>query len=120
MFVRMDMSLKYSQKRNFFHFFEQKRQNFQKQRGCCAPRAPPPPVFTPLLHQSTILRILKKRTTVEIYTRNTEMKTKKQHVQLNCWKLYTILKPHVQSILDDETYFSLTDDISCNRQILNN
>ena len=31
MFVRMDLSLKYSQKRNFFHFFEQKKQNFQKQ-----------------------------------------------------------------------------------------
>ena len=30
MFVRMDLSLKYSQKRNFFHFFEQKKQNFQK------------------------------------------------------------------------------------------
>ena len=33
MFVRMDLSLKYSQKRNFFNFFEQKKQNFQKQRG---------------------------------------------------------------------------------------
>ena len=33
MFVRMDLSLKYSRKRNFFHFFEQKKQNFQKHRG---------------------------------------------------------------------------------------
>ena len=30
MFVRMDLSLKYSQKRNFF---EQKKKNFQKQGG---------------------------------------------------------------------------------------
>ena len=37
MFVRTDLSLKYSQKRNFFHFFEQKNQNFQKQGGCRAP-----------------------------------------------------------------------------------
>ena len=33
MFVRMDLSLKYSQKCNFFHFFEQKKQNFQQQGG---------------------------------------------------------------------------------------
>ena len=40
MFVRMDLSLKYSQKRSFFHFFEQKNQNFQKQGGCRTLRAP--------------------------------------------------------------------------------
>ena len=40
MFVRMDLLLRYSQKRNFFHFFEQKKQNFQKQ-GVFAPHAPP-------------------------------------------------------------------------------
>ena len=45
-FFRMDLSLKYSQKRNFFQFFEQKRQNFQKQ-GVDAPHAPL--VFTPLI-----------------------------------------------------------------------
>ena len=42
MFVRMDLSLKHSQKRNFFHFLEQKNQNFQKQGGCRAT------LFTPL------------------------------------------------------------------------
>ena len=50
MFVRIDLSLKYSQKCNFFHFFEQKKQNFHnKQRGCRAP------LFTPL--HATIERI---------------------------------------------------------------
>ena len=39
MSVRMDLSLKYSQKRNFFHFFEQKKPKFPKAEGC---RAPPP------------------------------------------------------------------------------
>ena len=38
MFVRMDLSIKYSQKRNIF--FEQKKQNFQKQGGFRTPRAP--------------------------------------------------------------------------------
>ena len=43
MFVRMDLSLKYSQKRNFFHFFEQKKkQNFQKQGVLRAP-----PIYAP-------------------------------------------------------------------------
>ena len=36
--------------------------------------------------------------------------------KFNCWKLFKILKPHVQLILDDEKYFSLTEDISCNRK----
>ena len=45
MFVRMDLSLKYSQKRNFFHFFEQKKQTFQKQ-GVVMLHALP--LFTPL------------------------------------------------------------------------
>ena len=46
MFVRMDLSLKYSQKRNFFHFFEQKNQIF-KSRGVDAPHAPPPRSYAP-------------------------------------------------------------------------
>ena len=47
MFVRMDLSLKYSQKRNFFHFFEQKKkQHFQKQ-GVDAPHAPSPRIYAP-------------------------------------------------------------------------
>ena len=41
MLVRMDLSLKYSQKRNFFHFFEQRKQNFQKQGGLMRPMPPP-------------------------------------------------------------------------------
>ena len=39
MFVRMGLSLKYSQKRNFFHFFEQKNKIF-KRRGVEAPPSP--------------------------------------------------------------------------------
>ena len=42
MFVRMDLSLKYSQKCHFFHFFEQKKQNFQQQGGLT-----PPPYLRP-------------------------------------------------------------------------
>ena len=46
MFIRMDLSLKYSQKRNFF---EQKKTKFSKAGGFTRARAPPPlPVFTPL------------------------------------------------------------------------
>ena len=43
MFVRMDLSLKYSQKRNFF---EQKKQNFQKHGGGGVD-APFPPYLRP-------------------------------------------------------------------------
>ena len=41
MFVRMDLSLKYSQKRNLFHFFEQKTKIF-KSREVVAP-----PIYAP-------------------------------------------------------------------------
>ena len=43
MFVRIDLPLKYSQRRNFFHFFEQKKQNFQKQGGVA-----PHPIYAPV------------------------------------------------------------------------
>ena len=44
------------------------------------------------------------------------MKIKKKHAQLNCWKLYKVLKLHVQLIFDDEKYFSLTRNTFCNRK----
>ena len=47
MFVRMDLSLKYSQKRNFFHFFQQKEQNFQKEGGLTRPTRLPSPYLRP-------------------------------------------------------------------------
>ena len=37
MLVRMDLSLKYSQRRNFFHFFEQKKNKIFKSRGLSRP-----------------------------------------------------------------------------------
>ena len=70
------------------------------------------------VHQSTTLRILKNKTIVTIYTGKSAPKyrdeTQKKRAQLNCWKLDKVLKPHVPLILDDEKYFSLTGDISCN------
>ena len=53
MFVRMDLSLKYSQKRNFFHFFEQKNKIFESW-GIVAL-----PLFTPLntgVHTAKVTR----------------------------------------------------------------
>ena len=72
------------------------------------------------VHQLTISRTLKNKTTVKIYTRKSAPKYRNENqtkrAQLNFWKLYKVLKLHVQLILDDEKYFSLTGDISCNRQ----
>ena len=69
-------------------------------------------------HQSMISRFIKSKTTVKIYALKSAPKyrneNQKQRAQLNCWKLYKILKLHVQLILDDEKYFSLTEDISYN------
>ena len=59
---------------------------------------------------------LQSKYILENQPQNTEMETKKRCAQLNCWELYKVLKPHVQLILDDETYFPLTGDLSCNRQ----
>ena len=68
-------------------------------------------------HQSTISCTLTNKTTVKIYTRKSapkyRNKNQKQHGLLNYWKLYKVLKPYVQLILDDEKYFSRTGDISC-------
>ena len=48
-FVWMDLSLKYSQKRNFFHFFGQKKNKiFNSRRLSRAP--PPPPIYAPDSH----------------------------------------------------------------------
>ena len=43
MFVRMDLSLKYSQKRNFLNFFEQKKTKFSKAGGLT--RFSPPRIY---------------------------------------------------------------------------
>ena len=73
-----------------------------------------------VVHQSTISRTLKNQPTVKIYTQKSTPKyrneNQKKRAQLNSWKLYKVLKPHVQLILDDENYFSLTRNISCNRK----
>ena len=72
------------------------------------------------VHQSTILHTLKNKTTVKIYTRKPSSKyrneNEKRGAQLNSWKPYKVSKPQVQLILDDDKYFSLTGDISCNRK----
>ena len=74
------------------------------------------------VHQSTISRTLKKRTSVKIFTRRKAPKyraeTPKHRAQSNSWTLYKILKPDVQPILDDEKYFSLNGDTSCNRKLI--
>ena len=44
MFVRMDLSLKYSQKRNLFHFFQQKKTKFSKAGGLSRS----PPIYAPV------------------------------------------------------------------------
>ena len=67
-FVRMDLSLKYSQKRNFFHFFEQKKTKFSKAGGWRAPL----PVFTPLIFNVSLIQrrfILKRSYWLFINTR---------------------------------------------------
>ena len=72
------------------------------------------------VHQSRISRTLMKRTSVRIFTRRKASKyrdeNQKNRVQSNSWTLYKILKPDVQLILDDEKYFSLNGNISCNRK----
>ena len=72
------------------------------------------------VHQSMILRTLKKRTSVKIFTRRKAPKyrdeNQKHRAQSNSCALYKILKPDVQLILDNENYFSLNRDISCNRK----
>ena len=71
-------------------------------------------------HQSTISRTLKKRTSVEIFTRRKAPKyrdeNQKHRAQSNSWTLYKISKADVQLILDDEKYFSLNGDIACYRK----
>ena len=44
------------------------------------------------------------------------MKTKNTELNQILGHFYKILKPDVQLILDDEKYFSLNGDISCNRK----
>ena len=57
------------------------------------------------VHQSTISRPLKKRTSVKIFTRRKAPKyrneNQKHRAQSNFCTLYKILKPDVQLILDD-------------------
>ena len=69
--------------------------------------------------QSTISRILKNRTNVRILKRTTAPKytndEQQRRVQLNSLKVYRLLKPDVQLIMDDEKYFTLTGDINSNR-----
>jgi transposase len=69
--------------------------------------------------QSTISRILKKRTDVRILKRTTAPKytneEQQQRAQSYCLKVYRLLTPGVQLIMDDEKYFSLTGDINSNR-----
>ena len=60
-------------------------------------------------------RELQLKYLLEEKLRNIEMKTK--NTELNqILGHYKILKPDVQLILDDEKYFSLNGDISCNRK----
>jgi transposase len=64
------------------------------------------------VHQSTISRIINNRTTIKIYKRKSAPKytdhDQERRAKLNCLKLYKILKPDVQLILDDEKYFTLS------------
>ena len=69
--------------------------------------------------QSTISRILKKRTDVRILKRTAAPKystdEQQRRAQLCSLKVYRLLKPDVYLITDDEKYFSLTGDINSNR-----
>jgi hypothetical protein len=70
--------------------------------------------------QSTISRVIKNRTTIKIYTRKSAPKytndDQERRAKSNSLKLYKILKPNVQLILDDEKYFTLGGNSSSNRQ----
>ena len=72
------------------------------------------------VHQWTLSRTVKNKTTDKIYTRKAAPKYRhdgqKECVQLNCWKLYKILKSYFQLILEDKNYFSLMGDMSSNHK----
>lgn len=69
--------------------------------------------------QSTISRNLKKRTDVRILRRKSAPKytneDQQRRAQLHSLKLYRLLKPDVQLLMDDEKYFSLSGNINSNR-----
>lgn len=71
------------------------------------------------VHQSTISRVLKTRTSVRVLKRQTAPKysndDQERRAQLNCLKVYRLLKPTDNLIMDDEKYFTLTGDIVGNR-----
>ena len=69
------------------------------------------------VHQSTISRTFKNKTTVKTHTRKSASKYKNWKSKKACyWELHKILKVHIQLILEDEKYFSLTGDIACHRK----
>lgn len=70
------------------------------------------------VHQSTISRVLKIRTSVRVLKRQTAPYSsydQERRAQLNSLKVYRLLKPTVNLIIDDEKYFTLTGDIVGNR-----
>ena len=68
---------------------------------------------------STISRILKNRTQIKILKRKNAPKysneDQQRRAKLNSLKVYRLLKPGVQLVMDDEKYFTLTGDITSNR-----
>ena len=71
-----------------------------------------------LVDHRSFTRKLQSKYILENQPRNIEMKTKRK--KTCSVKLLEIRQARVQLILHGEKYFSLTGDISCNRQYLHN
>lgn len=71
------------------------------------------------VHQSTICRVLKNRTGVKVLKRKTAPRysndDQERRAELNSLKVYRLLQPGVNLIMDDEKYFTLTGDTVGNR-----
>lgn len=69
--------------------------------------------------QSTISRVLERKTTIKILKRKTAPKYcgegQERRAQVNSLKIHRLLKPDVQLIMDDEKYFTFAGDIASNR-----
>ena len=71
------------------------------------------------VHYSTISRVLRSRTLVRVLKRKSAPKysnaDQENRARTNSLKVYRLLKPDVELIMDDEKYFSLTGDVVGNR-----
>jgi transposase len=71
------------------------------------------------VHYSTISRVLRSRTSVRVLKRKSAPRysnaDQENRARTNSLKVYRLLKPNVDLIMDDEKYFTLTGDVVSNR-----